>query len=277
MDIRKKNTKRNSQNNFITYDHLKNVDDGSKEHVSNTNMVDSYFDVPNLYTYSGKFKHAIVTTVEAGKHFTNVPDNLSVEEIEVRRTVVENLEFTYCSLGLNVVVERLPAYYDQYPYYRFICDTLFRRDQYKWHCLNSHSDICSNLNGWLTERCPLSMYGCPYTRFRLKPKNRTVKFNKTFSCFFTSSDREPPAVAEEDGFSIFNLPPELLVYLMFFLDNLSINCLAKTCAFFKEFCSDMVEELGIIVTTWRKKSYEESGRTSWKEDKKVFRFHFSIS
>ena len=274
-----------SNTDFITYDQLGTIF-SKNEYASNTNMRDSYFEVPNSYNYNynGIAKKLLVTANKSSKKkkFPSAADSLSKAELEARKLVIQNVKLSSQPLGLNVTLERLPVYFDQYPFYRFICGALFRRDQIEWHRRNSHCDISSHLNGWLTERCPLAIYGCPHVQFRLKPKSRTVKFSWKFACFKTpysttttsgynenSCNRNSNPAAFERELSLLDLPTELLVYLMFFLDNLSMNCLAKTCTSFRNLCCDMVDELGIVVTDWCKKSYTKSGSTSWQEDRKV--------
>ena len=292
---------------FITYDQIGTAF-SRKDHTSNTNMRDSYFEVPSLYTYNGVSKKMLIKAHQTTdrKQFPRIADSLNRAELEARKSVIQNLKLSTHPLGLNVTLERIPVYFDQYPFYRFICGSLFRRDQHEWHCRNSHCDISSHLNGWLTERCPLAMNGCPHVQFRLKPgQDRTVKYSREFSCFKTSyatkipktkkrdkysngtngdsqvtattgadydknnSDSQAVVIKEADHFTLLDLPTELLVYLVYFLDNLSMNCLAKTCTALRELCCEMVDKLGIVVIGWCKKSYQKSGSTSWQEDRKV--------
>ena len=289
----KKSNSNASCTDFITYDQI-GTEFSKKDHTSNTNMRDSYFEVPSqhLYSHNGISKKMLIKSHKTTdrKQFPKIVDPLSSAELEARKSVIQNLKLSTSPLGLNVTLERIPLYFDQYPFYRFICGSLFRRDQYEWHCRNSHCDISSHLNGWLTERCPLAMYGCPYVQFRMKPGGgRTVEFSRQFSCFKTSytvtklksmradykknnGDYQAGFLREEEGAehrTLLDLPIEILVYLIYFLDNLSMNCLAKTCTTLRELCCDMVDELGIVVTGWRKKSYQKSGSTSWQEDRKV--------
>ena len=47
--------------------------------------------------------------------------------------------------------------------YTFLCAQVFRRDEYASHFRNLHTEILSNLNGWLEQRCPLANQGCTYS------------------------------------------------------------------------------------------------------------------
>jgi len=237
-----------------------------------------------MYIYNSHFKKPTITKAKSEWSGISREQELTEEDRVARYKVLSNVKFSSRPLGLNVSVDCLPSYYTRHPFYRFACASLFRRDQYKWHCKNSHVDIGFHLNGWLLQRCPLSIYGCPYTQFRLQPKDRNIRFLRNFSCFsaYYSSSNDNNSIGDHQNneFSLLlDLPTEILVYLLFFLDNLSLNCLAKTCRHLHSVCSSMVDELGVVVTTWCKRSYEKSGSTSWREDKRVglFLIQFLIS
>lgn len=245
---------------FVTCDELFSC-------TSDTNMRNSYFDVANTYTYNSRYKQHSPRNRWSTRNI-----ELTDEERTARRNALSGVKLSSRPLGLKVKVDCLPSYYDLYPLYRFGCASLFRRDQYKWHYQNSHADIGFNLNGWLLQRCPLANYGCPYTQFRLKPKDRSIRFVRNFSCFAAPYDSLGIIENRSNNQNLsllLDLPTEILVYLLFFLDNLSLNCLAKTCRYLRDICCSMVDELGIVLTTWCKRSYKESGSCSWKEDKKV--------
>lgn len=283
---------------FFTYDELLAADSPMQIlSVSNTNMRDSYHDSPDCnYVYG---QPDIARTSNKFRLIDEELTDLTHEEISKRHTVHSGLKLFPDPLGLNVTIKCLPSYYDKYPLYRFACNSLFRRDQFKWHVENTHADIAFSLNGWLVQRCPLSQYGCPYHRMRLKPKSRSVRFLSEFACFSTRYDDQTKKLRvawqnnkcnkdlcdeerqkgnnSSSGFlngdqrhmGLLDLPDEILVHLFFYLDNLTLNCVAKTCRVLRGICYSLIDNLGIVVTTWCKKTYEDSGTSAWKADRKV--------
>lgn len=49
-----------------------------------------------------------------------------------------------------------------------------RRDEFVNHYQNVHSEIQEGLDGWLLERCPLHIIGCPFTLKKLYPKKTVI-------------------------------------------------------------------------------------------------------
>ena len=49
-----------------------------------------------------------------------------------------------------------------------------RRDEFSAHYQNVHSEIQEGLDGWLLQRCPLHMYGCPFSITRLHPGDKVI-------------------------------------------------------------------------------------------------------
>lgn len=277
----------NSDGEFVTYDELLHADDSPTQmYVTNTNMRESYHYSPVAEcAYDHNIQQAAATNnVYMIKE--DIPP-LTEEEIARRREVHCEVKLCTYPLGLNVNFECLPSYFDQYPLYRFACNSLFRRDQFKWHVKNIHGDLTFNLNDWLMQRCPLARYGCPYNQMRLKPKYRNVRFLSDFSSFSTRYDGNHSYENITDcilsdgertnGIGLLDLPNEILVYLFFHLDNLTLNNVAKTCRFFRSICHGLIDNLGIVVTTWCKKTYENSGTSSWKASRKVRFFTTSSS
>ncbi|XP_066923433.1 F-box only protein 30-like [Clytia hemisphaerica] len=264
-------------NVFVTCDklfHEELHEAGNKDHVSNTNIR-----AKTNYIY----KQQIITGSEpvCKSWLEDDEDPLTLEEIDNRRQVHDDLgcKAYGAGLGLNINVECLEYYNDEYPLYRFPCGSLFRRDQYKWHCQNSHGDIGFHVNGWLMQRCPLAQFGCPYSQYRFQPKDRSVRFLKNFSCFTAPYNdfNLTKKTGNSEDVHIFDLPNELLIYVLFFLDNLSLNCLAKTCYFFQDLCCSIVDRAGLVIVSWCKKTYEKCGSSSWKDDKKIRMFSTGFS
>ena len=289
---------------FVAYDELANRKNsvGAAASVSNCSVRDAYFDLPNKYTDAKKNyfynKQDIVFRDKATKKIIeNEDDTISndnesdacqrstindeeplVDEelMNKRREVYSTLKRTNKALGLNVVIETLPKFQQQYPMYTFFCSKLFRRDQYKWHYKNTHTEIHSGLDGWMMQRCPLAQYGCPYVSYRLKPVsiNSSVYFNRVFKCFGICMNKDSEfssAIKDRDSKSIIDLPVEVIELIVSYLDNLSLNCFAKTCQLLKSVCFSMLDKRGIVVSGWEKRIYE-NGSSSWKQDKPVSKY-----
>ena len=256
------------------------------------NLHDNYHWKPNRPNHWSRSIHKIdsiqITNVRSDIPNTyNVNEDLcepTKENLQKRHQVYSSQNFSHYPLGLNVMLEHTPRNYCNYPYYQFSCSALLRRDQIRWHVLNNHVDIAFDLNGWLMQRCPLAQYGCPYYQMRLKPtRQRGVRFMKEFSCFTSYYDsqersnklssvnccssvrgRNVPA-----DLQLVDLPNELLMHLFQYLDNLSLNCIAKTCNRLRKIAFSLIDSFGVVFTVWRKKTYEESGSKSWREERKV--------
>lgn len=278
--------------NFVTYDEVSSDSSTSiATVVSNTDIRKAYFELPHKSTKNGTLKFEIIADGDTDKQLS-IADELSQEDIERYREIYSKLNLSYFPLGLNVIIETMPKFQNQYPMYSFSCSKVFRRDQFKWHCQNIHGDIQSSLNGWLLERCPLFQYGCPFSQIRLQPVNQKVLFSKNFSCFhsrFThtntnmlfshqkipaESENECVSVIDSDvndlvePFHLFDLPREIIEYILTYLDSLSLNYVAKTCLTLKELCYDLLDNRGIVISVWVKKVYEKIG-TCWRQERKV--------
>ena len=61
---------------------------------------------------------------------------------------------------------------------------------------NVHNDIHGGINNWIEHRCPLSVYGCPYTWRRMQPHDskHNLVFNKTSESFAVVSNPKPKTV-----------------------------------------------------------------------------------
>lgn len=55
-----------------------------------------------------------------------------------------------------------------------------RRSEFSSHYQNVHSEIHEGLDGWIIHRCPLHVFGCPYTYTRLHPGHK-VSYNRILS------------------------------------------------------------------------------------------------
>ncbi|KAB7493671.1 F-box only protein 30 [Armadillidium nasatum] len=76
--------------------------------------------------------------------------------------------------------------------FTFQCMKEMRRDEFLNHYKNVHSEIQEGLEGWLIERCPMNIIGCPFSLTRLHPqsKDRDVIFCHTLRTFGVRTNSE---------------------------------------------------------------------------------------
>uniref|UniRef100_A0A673BY79 F-box protein 40, tandem duplicate 2 n=1 Tax=Sphaeramia orbicularis TaxID=375764 RepID=A0A673BY79_9TELE len=164
--------------------------------------------------------------------------------------------------------------------FSFICGHTFHRREFATHYRNVHSEIQMCLSGWFEQRCPLSYLGCIYSQRRFQPSTHkaTVSYNqelKTFNLRPTLvpslGDNSPPS--GNDALS--SLPYEVLCHMASFLDSLSLSQLALVSRLMRQVCSSLLEDRGMVVLRWEKKSQSRGG-TKWRA-KPVWEFSHLFS
>lgn len=98
---------------------------------------------------------------------------------------------------LNLTVEIISKYQCKpNSMFSFICAREFRRDELAGHFKHFHTEIHTQLNGWLFQRCPMSNQGCSFGIHRLFPTdhNHRIVFSKALSAFSFTSIK--PAIAQ---------------------------------------------------------------------------------
>uniref|UniRef100_A0A673BVC6 F-box protein 40, tandem duplicate 2 n=1 Tax=Sphaeramia orbicularis TaxID=375764 RepID=A0A673BVC6_9TELE len=166
--------------------------------------------------------------------------------------------------------------------FSFICGhTFHRRESNASHRYNVHAlNFAPCLLGMFTQRCPLSYLGCIYSQRRFQPSTHkaTVSYNqelKTFNLRPTLvpslGDNSPPS--GNDALS--SLPYEVLCHMASFLDSLSLSQLALVSRLMRQVCSSLLEDRGMVVLRWEKKSQSRGG-TKWRA-KPVWEFSHLFS
>lgn len=87
---------------------------------------------------------------------------------------------------LNLTVEIISKYQCKpNSMFSFICAREFRRDELAGHFKHFHTEIHTQLNGWLFQRCPMANQGCSFGIHRLFPtdQNHRIVFSKALSTF----------------------------------------------------------------------------------------------
>uniref|UniRef100_UPI0037E941C6 F-box only protein 40 n=1 Tax=Semicossyphus pulcher TaxID=241346 RepID=UPI0037E941C6 len=168
--------------------------------------------------------------------------------------------------------------------FSYMCGHFFRRDEYRSHFRNVHSDIQASLVGWFQQRCPLAYLGCTFTQTKLRPAGHpaTIKFCQDVSAFVLQPD-VPSSLCEEgktcslqrntehnvDPLS--SLPLEILQHIAAYLDSFTLFQLSKVSRLMREVCATLLQERGMVSLKWERKTYTHGG-SSWKCRKKVWEF-----
>jgi len=129
---------------------------------------------------------------------------------------------------LSLVLDIIPKHSGRHvSWSTFMCAQELRRDQFPDHFRNVHSEIRTQLDGWLFRRCPMAAYGCPFGAPNLFPRmeeqvkrpDYAIRFNETLHSFCPTQVSTPPVrVGRGDETGLSELPTELLLRLTKYLD-----------------------------------------------------------
>ncbi|XP_038549953.1 F-box only protein 40 [Micropterus salmoides] len=167
--------------------------------------------------------------------------------------------------------------------FSYMCGHLFRRDEYRSHFRNVHSDIQASLSGWFQQRCPLAYLGCTFSQTRFQPAGHqaTIKFCQDVSAVVLQP--EVSSLCEgEKTFSphrngahnldpLSSLPLEILQHIAAYLDSFTLSQLSQVSHLMRDVCATLLQERGMVSLKWVKKTYSHGG-SSWKCRKKVWEF-----
>ncbi|XP_040902733.1 F-box only protein 40 [Toxotes jaculatrix] len=164
--------------------------------------------------------------------------------------------------------------------FSYKCGHFFRRDEYRSHFRNVHSDIQASLNGWLQQRCPLAYLGCTFTQTRFQPAGHqaTIKFCQDVSAVVLQP-QVPSSLCEvrKERNGAHNLDPlsrlplEILQHIAGYLDSFTLSQLSQVSQLMREVCATLLQERGMVSLKWEKKTYSHGG-SSWRCRKKVWEF-----
>ncbi|XP_065142973.1 F-box protein 40.1 [Paramisgurnus dabryanus] len=168
--------------------------------------------------------------------------------------------------------------------FTYLCNHIFRRDEFPSHYKNVHSDIQSCISGWFEQRCPLAYLGCTFIQRRFQPSSHraAVYYDKDLSTFCMRPEvsaslyegvktvsLERKRARNADALS--RLPFEILVHIAGFLDSFTLSQLALVSRLMREVCSTLLHERGMVTLKWEKKVYSHGG-WCWRSRKKVWQF-----
>uniref|UniRef100_A0A8D2ZHC0 F-box only protein 40-like n=1 Tax=Scophthalmus maximus TaxID=52904 RepID=A0A8D2ZHC0_SCOMX len=165
-----------------------------------------------------------------------------------------------------------------------MCGHFFRRNEYRSHFRNVHSDIQASLSGWLQQRCPLAYLGCTFTQTRLQPAGHqaTIKFCQDVSTLVLrpqvpSSLRggggtlRPQRNGARSLDPLSRLPLEILQHIAGYLDSSTLSQMSQVSRLMRELCATLLPERGMVSLKWEKETYSHGG-SSWRCRKKVWEF-----
>ncbi|XP_054651285.1 F-box only protein 40 [Dunckerocampus dactyliophorus] len=161
--------------------------------------------------------------------------------------------------------------------FSYKCGLFFRRDEYRSHFRNVHSDIQAGLDGWLQQRCPLAYLGCTFAQNRLQPAGQQaeVKYHHGVNKVVIRPD-VPSGLLEAVKTSrhpdpLSCLPLEILQHVARYLDTFTLSQLSQVSRLMREVCATLLQARGMVSLKWEKKTYSHGG-SSWKSRKKVWEF-----
>ena len=193
------------------------------------------------------------------------------------------IKMLYENLVLNQVMECLPRYEKKNrSLYTFMCNNFLRRDQFQAHFQNVHCEICSNLYGWLEEKCPYAQYGCHFAQFRFVPNSLSdaLLYDSNRSCFAVHSktieNEKNHSLASSEISYLLSLPWEVLEHILRFLDSYSLGQLSQTCIALQNVCVSFLKQRGIVTLKWEK-FRRIDGQITWQNTDETWIFTNSFT
>lgn len=168
--------------------------------------------------------------------------------------------------------------------FSYTCGHFFRRDEFRSHFRNVHSDIQSCLNGWFQQRCPLAYLGCTYAQTRFHPSGQqaTIKYCQDVDALvlqpqtLSSSTFRQSEKRNIKMDHLSQLPLEVLQHVAGYLDSFALSQLSQVSHLMRDVCATLLQERGMVFLRWEKKTDSHGGST-WRCWKKVWTFSFVFS
>ena len=174
-------------------------------------------------------------------------------------------------MQVDLNITRLPVYVpSRHTIHHFSCDQSFRRDEIHSHHENIHNRIICHLGVWMDVHCPLSLYGCPFTRRNLipcAPRGSRIVFNRQLASFGVETMPLVGAFLGDDLFSC--LPVEVVLLILSYLDAFSLMNMALTCHRLRDVCCQILTRHGVVEVVWKRDKYSKK----WTDQAKVMTFY----
>lgn len=174
----------------------------------------------------------------------------------------------------------------------FLCNQVFQRNEYCWHFQNAHCDFYSSLNGWIEETCPYKQYGCSFTQHRLVPHDthHRIAFDRNSSCVTTKQLNNTSSFCSIDTHGkhntsadnlfdttiLLDMPVEIMIKILSYLDSYSIKQMMLTCTYLHDFSLSLLKTNGIVQAKWVRGG-KLQGLQTWKIKKFTWSFSNAIS
>ncbi|KAK4471480.1 hypothetical protein MN116_004905 [Schistosoma mekongi] len=220
----------------------------------------------NLYADRSVDSSLLRIDIDADQQtFTNQTDERVTNAL---RLINKEVDKTLIS---SFVESPLSSYMCDHPGY--ICGRTVQRTNYGSH-YQLHSNVQAQLDGWIELRCPLSFLGCKYAVVNLRPNSEynNLLYNPALATFTTryesaTNQRDIPIYSKStnNGFFDFDqLPAELLIYLSFFLDDMSLLSLSRISKRLSTVYNNILCARLIVTPQWDKVHYSSSDLFSWR-------------
>ncbi len=174
----------------------------------------------------------------------------------------------------------------------FTCTEFVRRDEFCTHWKNQHLDVQLN-SSMCIHRCPMKMFGCTYGQINVvpQPPGASICFDKHSDMHsylpanpcveldpaatpqpgsYVSSIEKKKELAmygygdEEESMDVLGqLPSEVLIQVISFLDSLSLWSLSQVNSYFRILCYDFVKKKGIVYGRWERDEHSGLPWTHW--------------
>ncbi|CAH8522535.1 unnamed protein product [Heterobilharzia americana] len=175
------------------------------------------------------------------------------------------------TLNSEFVDSPLSSYMCDHPGY--VCGRTVQRTNYGSH-YQLHSNVQAQLDGWIELRCPLSFLGCKYAVVSLRPNNEYnhLLYNPTLATYTIRYESENVECNQSifsksthmKYFDFDKLPTELLIYLSFFLDDMSLLCLSRVSKRLLIIYKNILCARLIVTPQWDKIHFKASDLFSWR-------------
>lgn len=187
-----------------------------------------------------------------------------------------------CGLYVNVETESVTRRHNKISSaFSYMCGHCFRRDEFQFHFRNAHCDVQASLNGWFQQRCPLAYLGCTFSQIRFHPAGQqaSIKYCQDVSALAlqphfplslidAGNSWSPRGRAVQDFKGLSSLPLEILQHIAGYLDSFTLSQLSQVSRLMREVCATLLQERGMVLLEWKKKTYSHGG-CSWKSRKKA--------
>ncbi len=178
------------------------------------------------------------------------------------------------------------------------CNEIIRRDEFAAHWNRFHLEVQLNVRQ-VVQRCPLLLYGCTYGRENLSPapKGTTLNYDQETDTFLAlsptnsssglstgeSSSQYEAEIKKKQELAMYGygedeeeshdvlgqLPTEILLNILQYLDSVSLWSLSQTNHYLRKACFTVVKKMGIVYFLWNREVDPTTHGVTWRPSPKV--------